>query len=546
MAGVETDVKVIVSAIDNASNVLNDIGKNIEKTLSKQTQQSASDVNGVMAGLTGTFGKLAASVAPVGIAIAGIGATILGASAAFKPLLQAAGDAQRIMAQTNAVLSSTGGISGMTAQSVTKLAEEIAKTTPVQDEAVQSAENMLLRYTSIGKDVFPTATKALVDMTIGMNSGVIPSEQELVSMAEQLGKALQNPAEGMTLLRREGIVLTDAQKELITQLQNTGEGAKAQGVILDALQEKFGGSGAAAMNTYLGSQQNLENETHKLKVEMGDVLLPAATMLNQVFSGMLSSAIQFVASHMQALQGWCIALAGAFNTDIQAALGLIVTLAQLGSGNVSAGINSLNSTISGVKDNITKTQQAIRDATETSLRSQLAEAQTDYNGMAVAATSAGAKIQKSIDDENYSFNQAMQKRTESYQQSLQDMIFAHIDKRDAIIKDLQKENDQYAETLDERTQNFKDQMDSIVEDHAAKLKDLNAQLADEQSSFSDNMEQRKEDFQSTMSDMSDAHEQKVNDIEKQLDREKSLGIRADQNRLSDLQEIGRASCRERV
>jgi hypothetical protein len=52
----------------------------------------------------------------------------------------------------------------MTAQSVSDLAGKISNLSGIDDEAVQTGENMLLTFTGIGKDVFPMATQAAADM----------------------------------------------------------------------------------------------------------------------------------------------------------------------------------------------------------------------------------------------------------------------------------------------------------------------------------------------------------------------------------------------
>src|SRR5690348_13440047 len=78
---------------------------------------------------------------------------------------------QDITAQTGAVIESTGGKAGITAAKVRELAEAQEDLTTVDDKVVQSGENMLLTFTGIGKDVFPQATKAMVDMAVAMNGG---------------------------------------------------------------------------------------------------------------------------------------------------------------------------------------------------------------------------------------------------------------------------------------------------------------------------------------------------------------------------------------
>ncbi len=53
---------------------------------------------------------------------------------------------------------------------------------------------MLLRFTSIGKEVFPRVTITILDMSAAL-------KQDLQSSAAQLGKALNDPISGINALR---------------------------------------------------------------------------------------------------------------------------------------------------------------------------------------------------------------------------------------------------------------------------------------------------------------------------------------------------------
>ena len=73
---------------------------------------------------------------------------------------------QKVAAQTNAVLKSTGGVANVTAKEVSDLATSIMKKSGIDDEVIASGENMLLTFKNIrdetgkGNDIFTQATKA--------------------------------------------------------------------------------------------------------------------------------------------------------------------------------------------------------------------------------------------------------------------------------------------------------------------------------------------------------------------------------------------------
>lgn len=179
----------------------------------------------------------------VGAAAAG---TAIGAGLAvsLKTAITEARDAAKVTRQTEAVLKSTGGTAGVTAKEVGNLANAISNKTAVDDEAIQSAGNLLLTFKEIrnetgkGNDIFSQTTRAVVDMSAAMG-------QDLKSSAIQVGKALNDPLKGLSALSRVGIQFTEQQKAQIEAMVESGNKMKAQKVILAELQSQFGGSAAA-------------------------------------------------------------------------------------------------------------------------------------------------------------------------------------------------------------------------------------------------------------------------------------------------------------
>src|SRR6266542_2279421 len=82
----------------------------------------------------------------------------LGAGAAFA--FGKFEESQKVANQTGAVLKSTGGAAHVTAKQVSGLADAISQKSGIDDEAIQSGENMLLTFKNIrneagrGNDIF--------------------------------------------------------------------------------------------------------------------------------------------------------------------------------------------------------------------------------------------------------------------------------------------------------------------------------------------------------------------------------------------------------
>ena len=186
-------------------------------------------------------------------------------------------------AKLNQVLISTGHAAGITAVQAFDLANNMANLAGVDDEAVVSAEAILLTFTAIGKDVFPQAMEATMDLA-RMMSG------DLQGATVQIGKALQDPIRGITALSKAGVNFSAQQRHVIKSLVDTGRVAEAQKVILKELNKEFGGQAAAFGKTSAGQRQRLANATGDVKAAVGknwtDWLGPLRGGLTDLFNGL--------------------------------------------------------------------------------------------------------------------------------------------------------------------------------------------------------------------------------------------------------------------
>jgi hypothetical protein len=177
------------------------------------------------------------------------------------------------VAQTNAVLNSTRHAAGLTSTEIVGLSKTISNNTLYQDDMVLSAENMLLTFTNITKDIFPETTQAVLDMSTALG-------QDLSSSAIQLGKALNNPIEGVSALQRVGVSFNNAQQETIATMVKSGNTMEAQRYILAELEKEFGGSAKSAYES-ASSVTKLQKSVKDLEQGIGSGLTPA---LNNLFS----------------------------------------------------------------------------------------------------------------------------------------------------------------------------------------------------------------------------------------------------------------------
>lgn len=188
-------------------------------------------------------------------------------------------------AQTNAVIKSTKGVAGITAQAVGTLAEKYESlNATIGDEVIRSTENMLLTFTNVRTKAFEPALAAILDMNQAMGGG----EAGLQATAIRVGKALNDPIKGITALSRVGVKFTSQQIKQIKALVKQGDILGAQRVILKELNTEFGGSFLAGGNTTAGKVAKFNDSIEDLRRSLAQALLPTIGKVADKLSAFLA------------------------------------------------------------------------------------------------------------------------------------------------------------------------------------------------------------------------------------------------------------------
>jgi len=207
---------------------------------------------------------------------------------------------EQAVTKLKATLVATGGVVGITSYEMIKMASALQGVTKFGDEAIISAQSMLVTFRNIGEDIFPRALEATLDLSemFGTN---------LKESSVQLGKALNDPILGISALTRVGVTFSQKQKDLIRGFQESGDIASAQTVILKELENQFGGVARAARDTASGALAALKNAMGDLKESAGADFAtgarPLVEWLTEVIqkSADASKAIQSAAQSAKAL-----------------------------------------------------------------------------------------------------------------------------------------------------------------------------------------------------------------------------------------------------
>jgi len=178
--------------------------------------------------------------------------------------------AEVAISKVRAQLEATGNASGKTAEELRNIAQDIEVTTGIDgDQILDQVTSKLLTFTRIQGDAFNRAQKAAVDL--GQTLG-----GDLSSAAQILGKALDNPLKGITLLAKSGVSLSEAQQKQVKEAIAANDIFKAQGVILGAVEARVKGVASAINNSELSGLRRWEVDWNNFKESFGKAIVSVA------------------------------------------------------------------------------------------------------------------------------------------------------------------------------------------------------------------------------------------------------------------------------
>lgn len=185
--------------------------------------------------------------------------------------ISAAMEEEESIASLNIALSQTGIYSRATAESFAELSAELQKTTRYDGDAILKATAHMQTLAQLDAHGLKRATKATVDFAAAMH-------MDLDQAFEIVGRS----ANGMTTaLERKGIVVRKGTSD-----------AQTFANVLSTLEERFGGSAQAQVQTFVSRLDQLKNGYENIQESIGQfvtknpVVIEAMGMINDAFSKM--------------------------------------------------------------------------------------------------------------------------------------------------------------------------------------------------------------------------------------------------------------------
>ncbi|MFN9819626.1 MAG: hypothetical protein ACK56K_02885 [Akkermansiaceae bacterium] len=221
------------------------------KTAKSETSGLKNSMAGMSSGASKGFASMGSAMKSVAKGTAVVAAAVAAAGAAigaltYKLILsgEAANSADARVRNIAKSMGLFGDQSDAVAERLNNLADKIELQTGADGNAIQLTQAKLLTFKELANTAdelggnFDRATQAAVDMAA---AGFGTAEQNAV----QLGKALNDPINGLAALRRSGITFTEDEKAKIKALAESNRMHEAQALVLAAIEKQVGGTAAA-------------------------------------------------------------------------------------------------------------------------------------------------------------------------------------------------------------------------------------------------------------------------------------------------------------
>lgn len=171
-----------------------------------------------------------------------------------------------------------GDQAGVVSKRLQDVASKQQFATGVDDESIKATQAKLLTFKNLAKTagemggMFDRATTAALDLAA---AGFGTAENNAV----QLGKALEDPVNGITALKKAGVTFTEAEKKKIKALVESGKLLDAQAIVLGAIETQVGGTAEATVT----ASQKISIAFGEISEQLGTALLPYISQVAEAF-----------------------------------------------------------------------------------------------------------------------------------------------------------------------------------------------------------------------------------------------------------------------
>lgn len=281
---VKAELKEIGESGEKSLKQIELAGKGSSSAL-KAINAVANDVKESAVGMTHEMGAVGSALLALGPAGIAAGAALAVVTLGIHKGIEEAMEAEQVHNRLQAVLRATGNASGLTAKELTEFSDKMEESTLVTHEQVLDAAAVMATFRSVSGESFTRALSLAQDLSTVFG-------KDLHASTVALGRALEDPVNGLTALRRAGVEFSPTEKEVLKNLVETGQAAEAQRIILDKLEGKMAGTGAAEATGLTGAAHQVAISWKNMLEAIGQTPAVAGTAeaAMQALAGIFKSA----------------------------------------------------------------------------------------------------------------------------------------------------------------------------------------------------------------------------------------------------------------
>lgn len=210
-------------------------------------------------------------------------------------------EAQQGLDRLGASIKRLGGDSPVTMESALAMADSFKNLVGGSDDVVLAMTDVGLRFSSIGKDIFPRFIQQSADLATVL-------KMEPAKAAEFLGKTLQDMANDGTFsagrLKAAGLTISESAEKQIAKMVESGNTAGAMTLIMDELAKSTGGAAQVVADSAAGQWAIFKETIADAGEGVMLSLLPALTSLAQDVLPQVTPLVEGLAGMLSNLIGW--------------------------------------------------------------------------------------------------------------------------------------------------------------------------------------------------------------------------------------------------
>ena len=269
------DYKKLGNEVENAGEKARLINELTVKT--KQLENVSSQLHTTSNNFTRLGGSLlrVSDIITGGLIGGGILATISQLQAFGASSVQEFTQAEVAISKVNQQLKQTGNAAGLSGERLKQVSNELEVITGIDgDQILNDVTSSLLKFTNISGGIFERTQKLAIDLAQTLGG-------DLSGAANLLGKALSDPEKAIGRLAKQGVILDSATEKNLKQALKTNDTYKAQTIIIESLEKRFSGLGAAIQGSQLEQLRSLTVAWNNFKESIGRGIVGA---LNNVLT----------------------------------------------------------------------------------------------------------------------------------------------------------------------------------------------------------------------------------------------------------------------